>query len=191
MPLASTGPKPSLSQIAGLCEGITRFDGEPVFVASQLLQLPKRQLQRAVRIETAWRHHAREVPDHAAAVASVDVRCAVHLQLAVDAGKLTAAEAWLIHATRITGHSLGEVARRLDIGYEAAKKRRQRAEARWVTWWGHRPGDDGKDGGVPDGPPERAELPRCRQRVERRWRRGGRATPDRGGWLQDPGEAGA
>src|SRR6266540_5065368 len=53
---------------------------------------------------------------------------------AVAQGVVTAAEAELIGETRIGGVSLGELAGRWGISYQAAKKRRQRAEARLVPW---------------------------------------------------------
>ncbi|MGH9249580.1 MAG: hypothetical protein ACRD0W_08725 [Acidimicrobiales bacterium] len=37
--------------------------------------------------------------------------------------------------TRIAGRSLREADRRLDLSYETAKKRPQRAQTRWATWW--------------------------------------------------------
>jgi DNA-directed RNA polymerase specialized sigma24 family protein len=48
---------------------------------------------------------------------------------------VTARDAQLILDTRIAGRSLREAAQRLGLRYETAKKRRQRAEARWATWW--------------------------------------------------------
>lgn len=119
--------------VGGLAEAIVRFDGELTFVASQLLRLPRYRLQRAVRIEGTWRVQVREV--HECGRPMVEVRAAVCLGLAVHAGLLNAADAWLIHATRVVGHSLAWAAGRLGIGYEAAKKRRQRAEARFAGWW--------------------------------------------------------
>jgi hypothetical protein len=57
------------------------------------------------------------------------------LASAVDAGVVTGPDAQLILDTRIAGHSLREAAERLGLPYERAKKRRQRSEARWATWW--------------------------------------------------------
>jgi len=48
---------------------------------------------------------------------------------------LTRIDARLIFDTRVVGTPLGEAGRRMGLSYEAAKKRRQRAEARWVAWW--------------------------------------------------------
>ena len=54
---------------------------------------------------------------------------------AVDAGVLAEHEARLILDTRVDGRTLPEVADELGLSYEAAKKRRRRAEARWAAWW--------------------------------------------------------
>jgi hypothetical protein len=53
----------------------------------------------------------------------------------VTASVLAGRDAWLLHATAVTGHSVEWAAGRLGIGYEAAKKRRQRTAARWWAWW--------------------------------------------------------
>ena len=64
-----------------------------------------------------------------------ELSAATLLGAAVDAGVVAEHDARLIHDTRITGRPLREVARHVGLGYEAAKKRRQRAEAAWVAWW--------------------------------------------------------
>jgi hypothetical protein len=123
--------------VAGLCKSIARYslDGQTSFVANRLLRLPRRHLQRAAKEQDAWRRHCRDVPDRAGTPVQVELRPTTCLRLAVDAGVLTTADAWLIHATRVAGHTVRWAARRLGIGYEAAKKRRQRAEARWAARW--------------------------------------------------------
>jgi hypothetical protein len=55
---------------------------------------------------------------------------------AVTAGVLGTFDATLIEATRLNGLSLVDAAMLLGVSYEAAKKRRRRAEAAWVAWWG-------------------------------------------------------
>lgn len=50
-------------------------------------------------------------------------------------GVLAPVDAVLIKATRLNGIRLGDAALLLGLSYEAAKKRRQRAEATWVEWW--------------------------------------------------------
>lgn len=54
---------------------------------------------------------------------------------ALDAGVLAEHEARLISDTRVDGRTLAEVAYELGLAYEAARKRRQRAEAGWAAWW--------------------------------------------------------
>ena len=75
------------------------------------------------------------VDDAAAAVAPA---VADHIDLvlagAVQANRITAEEAELIAATRIERIRLGDLARRLGVSHEALKRRRQRAEARLVTY---------------------------------------------------------
>jgi hypothetical protein len=52
-----------------------------------------------------------------------------------EAGVLNHEDITLIDATRRGGLNLTDAARLLGLGYEAAKKRRQRAEAGWAAWW--------------------------------------------------------
>jgi hypothetical protein len=54
---------------------------------------------------------------------------------AVDTDVRSHQDAHLIHDTRVVSVSPRQAAQRHGLGYEAAKKRRQRAEARWVAWW--------------------------------------------------------
>lgn len=56
------------------------------------------------------------------------------LEEAVELGLLTRHDAALIGATRCNGLDLGTAAALVGLSYEAAKKRRQRAEARLVRW---------------------------------------------------------
>ena len=53
---------------------------------------------------------------------------------AVAAGVLTRVDGRIVTATRIDGVPLGDVAVLVGLSYEAAKKRRQRAEASLVAW---------------------------------------------------------
>jgi hypothetical protein len=50
--------------------------------------------------------------------------------------------------TRVVGRTLSEFADELGLSYEAAKKRRRRAEARWAAWWLQ---DMGRVGGLGTG----------------------------------------
>jgi hypothetical protein len=56
------------------------------------------------------------------------------LEEAVDAGVLSRMEAELVAASRIEEVPLRELAGRWGVGYEALRKRRQRAEARLADW---------------------------------------------------------
>lgn len=57
---------------------------------------------------------------------------------AVAAGVLTEVDAALIDATRLRGVDLRSTAILLGLSYEAAKKRRRRAEVAWAHWWNPR-----------------------------------------------------
>jgi hypothetical protein len=105
------------------------------FVASGLLELPTRRLRRAATDQRSWSLHARHHTDAASSAPGVELSADAILASTVDAGVVTDQDAQLILDTRIAGHSLRDAARRLGLGYESAKKRRQRAEARWATWW--------------------------------------------------------
>jgi hypothetical protein len=105
------------------------------FVASRLLALPTRRLRRAATDQRSWSLHARHDTDTVSLVPGVELSGAAMLAPAVDAGVVTDQDARLILDTRIAGLALREAAQRLGLRYETAKKRRQRAEARWATWW--------------------------------------------------------
>ena len=124
--------------VEALYEAVTAYDtttGQSRFVAGALLDLPTRRLRRAVTDQRSWSAHTRDDADPIAAAAGVELSAAPMLAAAVHAGVVTGRDAQLILDTRIAGRSLREAARRLELGYEAAKKRRQRAEARWAAWW--------------------------------------------------------
>lgn len=133
--------------VCALFEVVTRYDAEqPRFVASALLALPTRRLRRAALEERRWIAHIHHDSETAAAAPTLESASAI-LASAVDAGVVTDQDAQLILDTRVAGYSLHDVARRLGLRYEAAKKRRQRAETRWASWWtdggtcaSHRPG---------------------------------------------------
>ncbi|MGH9212495.1 MAG: hypothetical protein ACRD2C_17740 [Acidimicrobiales bacterium] len=120
---------------AGICAAATGPDPPTSLVASRLLDAAKRHLQRAVRGEVAWHRQANALPVREDAGHDGELSGGLILASAVSAGVLRRHDAWLIYTTRVVGHSLGYAARRLGLGYEATKKRRQRAEDRWATWW--------------------------------------------------------
>jgi hypothetical protein len=123
------------------------------FVAGALLDLPTRRLCRAVATQRSWDAHASHAADADPAASGHELSAAAMLASAVEAGVVSDPDAQLILATRVAGHSLREAARDLGLGYDAAKKRRQRAEARWAAWWtsvaarvpGRRPRDRSED----------------------------------------------
>jgi DNA-directed RNA polymerase specialized sigma24 family protein len=122
---------------AGLYEAAVRYDVEahPRFVAEKLLALPTRRLRRAVALHRRWNAHARHPVDGVSHAAGPELSPRVLLAEAVYAGVLAEHEARLILDTRVDGRTLPEVADELGLSYEAAKKRRRRAEARWAAWW--------------------------------------------------------
>ncbi len=123
-------------RVEGLYEAVAGYDAAQLeFVATNLLALPTRRLRRATAHQQAWRRCDRHEHHTPIADAVVEPPADALLAGAVDAGLLTAQDAQLILDTRIAGHSLRAAARRLGLPYEAAKKRRQRAEARWASWW--------------------------------------------------------
>jgi hypothetical protein len=105
------------------------------FVAGGLLALPTRRLRRAATNQRSWSLHTRHDTYAASAAPGVELSAAAMLASAVNAGVVTDQDAQMILDTRIAGRSLREAAQRLGLRYETAKKRRQRAEARWATWW--------------------------------------------------------
>lgn len=107
----------------------------PRRVAANLLWDTTAHVVRIVRSERAWRDHAAlddqlDVP----AVHDGDVGPPV-LADAVTAGVLTQLDATLVEATRLHGVELADAARLTGMSYEAAKKRRRRAEVAWLCWW--------------------------------------------------------
>jgi len=121
--------------VAGLCAAIAAVDLSVGFVASRLLDIVKRHLQRAVKGEVAWRGQVLEVPERAGPERVDEPSGALILSMAARAGVISGPDAWLLHATFIVGHSVGFAAGQLEVSYETAKKRRQRAGERWGGWW--------------------------------------------------------
>jgi hypothetical protein len=121
----------------GLYEAAVRYDvdAHPRFVAEKLLTLPTRRLRRAVALHRRWNANARQAIDDVSHAADPELSPWGVLAAAVDAGVLAEHEARLIFDTRVAGRTLPEVADELGLAYEAAKKRRRRAEARWAAWW--------------------------------------------------------
>jgi hypothetical protein len=121
--------------VEGLYEAVARADTPlNAFVATHLLSTPTRRLRRAACRERAW-DRTRPVCHGPTDAAVIGPSADTMLAGAVAAGVFSPADAQLIVDTRIAGHPLRAAARRQGLPYEAAKKRRQRAEARWAGWW--------------------------------------------------------
>ncbi|MGH9229327.1 MAG: hypothetical protein ACRD07_11490 [Acidimicrobiales bacterium] len=123
--------------VEGLYEAVARADATlNAFVATRLLSVPTSRFRRAVSRERAW-DRIRLPGYHGPTADAALIGPSAHTMLAgaVAAGVLSPADTQLIVDTRIAGHALSGAARRLELPYEAAKKRRQRAEARWANWW--------------------------------------------------------
>jgi DNA-directed RNA polymerase specialized sigma24 family protein len=104
-------------------------------IASRLLAAGAHRLAYLARRERVWRDQTSigQDPDYPAApVAAVET---IGMSHAVSAGVLDSFDAALIEATRLNGLSLMDAAALLGVSYEAAKKRRRRAETTWLCWW--------------------------------------------------------
>jgi hypothetical protein len=123
--------------VGALYEAVVRYDTaqHDLYVAENLLALPTRRLRRAVVAHRTWSDHAQHNDDVAPHERGPELSPGALLGSAVDAKVLTEQDARLIFDTRIAGRTLPEVARRIGLHYDAAKKRRQRAEAAWAAWW--------------------------------------------------------
>jgi hypothetical protein len=123
--------------VAALHEAISRYDLDepPRFVAQKLLDLPTHRLRHAVAACRAWSSCVECRAEDLALASTPDLSASTLLATAVDAGVLAEHDARLIYETRITGRPLRQVATQLGLGYEAAKKRRRRAEVAWIRWW--------------------------------------------------------
>jgi hypothetical protein len=121
----------ALYEAVGRCQ----LDEPPRFVAGKLLALPTGRLRRAVAAQRASWATAMPAPENTAHPHSPELSTTVLLGTAVEAGVLAEHDARLIHATRVIGRPMREVAHDLGVSYGTAKKRRQRAEAAWAAWW--------------------------------------------------------
>jgi hypothetical protein len=123
--------------VDALYEAVGRYDIDepPRFVAETLLALPTHRLRHAVAAHQAWSAYSRGTTEEIALASAPELPASTLLGTAVEAGILGEHDARLIYETRITGRPLRKVARQLGLGYEAAKKRRRRAEKAWVAWW--------------------------------------------------------
>jgi hypothetical protein len=110
-------------------------DRQPNFVARNLLEAARQHIRQAVAVNRKWERFERDVDRSPTYTAAPDLSPLAMLAAGVDAGVITARDAWLIHATRVQDKPLHEAADQLGLGYDNAKTRRLRAERRWRTWW--------------------------------------------------------
>lgn len=112
------------------------MDRQPHRVASNLVWDATAVLLAASRREELHVEHSTVLDENLADETYVDNQTTGDvLQPAVEAGVITPIDATLIDATRLRGVDLHASAQLLGISYEAAKKRRRRAEAAWAQWW--------------------------------------------------------
>jgi hypothetical protein len=114
--------------------GTYDLERRPRRIAANLIWDATAQLLRAVRRERAWRDHV-ELAVAVEATATASGADPDVLVLAVEAGVLSTEDAVLVRATRLDGVRLCDAARLCGLSYEAAKKRRRRAEVAWARWW--------------------------------------------------------
>jgi hypothetical protein len=122
--------------IAGLLEGIRRYPlgRRPERIAANLLWDAADRLWRSARAERDWRERACALVDNGEH-SEPELSTTALLEIAVDAGVLNPLDSAIINVTRVGGLRLDHTAKLLGVPYEAAKKRRQRAEAAWTSWW--------------------------------------------------------
>jgi DNA-directed RNA polymerase specialized sigma24 family protein len=114
------------------------LDRRPHRLAANILWDSTAYVLRAVKRERSWLDAtiSREPVEPSPPPEPLDV-----FTEAVRAGVLTYQDAVIIRSTRVDGLALQDVATLLGLSYEAAKKRRRRAEVAWAVWWApeHRP----------------------------------------------------
>jgi hypothetical protein len=99
------------------------------FVAANLLRQSAHLLRRVVRLERMWKERVQLQEELVVEMPSLAPDDNDPL---ADGAPLAALDIALIRATRFGGLSLLDAASLLGLSYEAAKKRRQRAEAIWA-----------------------------------------------------------
>lgn len=144
--------------VTGLFERVVAAratDDHTGHVAGRLLSLPTERLRRAASVQGTWSAQTGHDLGTTSGTCAVELSAATLLVIAVEADVIDDQDARLIFVTRFAGRSLREAAQRLGLRYEAGKKRRQRAEARWAAWW--------TSGGP--GVPDRSGVPSARPRA--------------------------
>lgn len=123
--------------VAALWARVGTYDVErrPHRVAANLLWDAVHVLGRAVRDERRWRRMAVTFDGFDVVAPAGQAKEPDPMAEAVAGGEIGQLDATLIRATRLDGADLATVAPLLGLSYEAAKKRRRRAEVAWVRWW--------------------------------------------------------
>jgi hypothetical protein len=123
--------------VAAVQERVAGYDvdEQPGFVARNLLEAARQSIRRAVTVNRKWERFERNVDRSPSYTAAPDLSPLAMLAAGVDAGVITARDAWLIHATRVQDQPLCDAADQLGLSYDNAKARRLRAERRWRAWW--------------------------------------------------------
>lgn len=120
--------------VVTIWDRVARFDPYPHHVAHRLLWLARRHVHRVAVLRRTQSHELAADASLHVRVDAAGVPPLVLLRQAVTAGAGTARGAWLVWATRCAGLSLGDAGQLLGLGYEAAKKCRQRTEAALAAW---------------------------------------------------------
>jgi DNA-directed RNA polymerase specialized sigma24 family protein len=134
--------------LAGLLEAIGGWRCGQDRVASRLVWGAARAAYRLVRREARVADREVSVGLELEPPAQAAVHGELVLEQAITAGVVSRADAELVAASRIEQVPLRELAGRWGVGYEALRKRRQRAEARLAGWLAGQPDvPDGAGGG--------------------------------------------
>jgi DNA-directed RNA polymerase specialized sigma24 family protein len=121
--------------VGGAWERIARFDPPRSHVTYRLLWLAGRRVHRAaVDQEADGVGRPVVTGNETRSETGPEVSVSVTLLEAVRSEVVTRHDAWLVWATHCAGLALADAAELLGLGYEQAKKRRQRARAALETW---------------------------------------------------------
>jgi DNA-directed RNA polymerase specialized sigma24 family protein len=120
--------------LAGLVQAVRAWPCGQDRVATRLVWAAARAAHRLLRREIRVGEREVNVGLELEPPARSPVHGELVLEQAVAAGVVSKMAAELVAASRIEELSLRELAGRWGVGYEALRKRRQRAEARLATW---------------------------------------------------------
>jgi DNA-directed RNA polymerase specialized sigma24 family protein len=135
--------------LVGLLQAVKEWPCGKDRVATRLVWAAARAAHRLLRRELTVAEREAGVGLELAAPAGAAVHGELVLEEAVAAGVVSRRDAELIAASRIEEVPVRELAGRWGVGYEALRKRRQRAEAALACWLadeGDVPTDPARDG---------------------------------------------